>query len=112
MPSQLEQPPPLAADTGKPGPPDASLGGMVGGPQGSQEQGAVQLATQHLMEAEQSLRAAARVKPELAGIIDAFINQMRPQAGQILFGAGQPQAPQPGIGSLLTSGATGLNTQQ
>lgn len=111
MPPLMEMPPPQPAQVGQPGPPPG--GPSDGAPQGSQEQGALQMATQHLMEAEQALRAAARVKPELAGIVDNFINQVKPQAGQVLFGSGQGQqsGPQPGIGALLTSGATGLNTQ-
>lgn len=114
MPSQLEQPPPLPDQVGSPGPPpDATLQGMVGQQQGSQEQGAVSMAAKHLQEAEQALKAAAAVFPGLVSLVDGYINNFKPQAGQILFGQGgsqgQPPTPQPGIGSLLTSGATGLN---
>jgi len=40
------------------------------------------------MEAETALQAAARIKPELSTIVDKFINEVKPQAGQILFGGG------------------------
>lgn len=70
------------------------------------------------MEAEQALTAAAQIKPELAGIVSAFINTVKPQAGQILFGSGtgasmQPQPsmpPSPGpaggmMGGMMAGGA-------
>lgn len=68
----------------------------------------IQIVTQHLMDAEQALRAAARVKPELSALVDKFVNEVKPQAGQILFGGGNQPAsqPMPGMGALLASAAT------
>jgi hypothetical protein len=62
------------------------------------------------MEAEQALQAAAKIKPELAAIVDKFVNEVKPQAGQILFGAGtQPQMqPQPSLMGMLAGPAQGM----
>lgn len=61
------------------------------------------------MEAEQAIRAAIRIKPELSGVLEGFLNNVKPQIGQILFGgAQQQQAPQmgaPGLGTLMASAA-------
>jgi hypothetical protein len=54
------------------------------------------------MEAEQALQAAAKIKPELSAIVDKFVNEVKPQAGQILFGQGQQQQPpQPSLQGLV-----------
>lgn len=110
MASPLELSPPQPAQVGQPGPPpQASLNQMTGGQQGGDQQGdqSLQIVTQHLAEAEQALKAAARVKPELSSIVDKFVNEVKPQAGQILFGSQPQQAPQQGIGALLASGMQG-----
>jgi hypothetical protein len=115
VPSVLDNPPPPPSQVGSPGPPpQASLQGLAGeqqGQQGGQDQ-SIQIVTQHLMEAEQALQAAARVKPELSAILDKFVSEVKPQAGQILFGAGQPNAgsggsPPVGISPLMASGMGG-----
>ncbi len=117
MPPTLEQPPPLSAQPGQPGPPpQPSLGGLAGQDQGNQQgDQSIQIVAQHLMEAEQALQAAAKIKPELSAIVDKFVNEVKPQAGQILFGSGQGQQPQPGmqpdLSSLLTSGASSLSNK-
>jgi hypothetical protein len=118
MASPLEQPPPPSGPVGSPGSsaPPPSLSGLAG--QGSPQPGdqSIQLVTQHLMEAEQALTAAAQIKPELAGIVTAFINTVKPQAGQILFGGGTgasmqpPLPPSPGpaggmMGGMMAGGA-------
>lgn len=111
---------------GQPGPPpQASVQGLAQG-QGANPQGpqggdqSLQIVTQHLMTAEQELQAAIKIKPELSAVLDAFLNNVKPQIGQILFGGGnggpgQPGAPQPppaGIGSsLLASAARGISAQ-
>jgi hypothetical protein len=59
------------------------------------------------MEAEQALQAAARIKPELSTIVDKFVNEVKPQAGQILFGGGQ-QAGAAGSGGTPPIGISGL----
>ena len=84
------------------------MAGLVGDQQNGADQ-SLQIVTQHLMEAEQALQAAAKIKPELAGIVDKFVNEVKPQAGQILFGAGQPQsqAPQPSLMTMLAGPAQG-----
>jgi hypothetical protein len=105
-------PPQPAGGGGSAAPPLQTMAGAPpGNPSGPDQ--SVQLVTQHLMEAEQALRAAARIKPELAGIVDNFVNTVKPQAGQILFGGGQPpQQAQPGLGTLLASAASrSINTQ-
>lgn len=106
MGSVLNGPPPQPAQVGQPGPPSGppgSMSGLVGQPQGDQS---LQLVTQHLMEAEQALQAAAKIKPELSAIVDKFVNEVKPQAGQILFGGGsQPQQPQPNLMGMLAGGA-------
>jgi hypothetical protein len=115
MASPLEQPPPPPAQVGQPGPPPSAsqLAGDPSSPQGGGDQ-SIQLVTQHLMEAEQALQAAVRIKPELAGIVEKFTNEVKPQAGQILFGrgaqagaAGSGGAPPIGT-AMLASGAPGL----
>jgi len=108
-PMMLDGPPPAPAmGAGSAAPPQASLD-QLGGPGASQGQDqSIQIISQHLMTAEQELRAAARIKPELAGVLDQWITQMKGQIGQILFGS-QPQ-PQGG-GGLMTSGANSLNIQ-
>lgn len=93
--SPLNGPPPQPATIGQPGaPPTSPMQGLVGDQQNGADQ-SLQLVTQHLMEAEQALQAAAKIKPELSGIVSKFINDVKPQAGQILFGGGQQQSPQP-----------------
>src|SRR5215831_10523664 len=79
-------PPPPPEQVGQPGPP--SLQGLAGEPQGGGGDQGLQIVTQHLMEAEQSLLQAAKLKPELNVIVEKFINEVKPQAGQILFGSG------------------------
>lgn len=111
IPSLDGNPPQPAGGGGSAAPPLQTMAGGAGGNPSGPDQ-SIQIVTQHLMEAEQALRAAARIKPELAGIVDAFVSQVKPQAGQILFGAQPPQQNvQPGLGSLLTSGAKALNLQ-
>lgn len=108
--SPLNGPPPPPATVGQPGaPPTSPMQGLVGDQQNGADQ-SIQLVTQHLMEAEQALQAAAKIKPELAGIVDKFVNEVKPQAGQILFGAGQPQssAPQPNLMGMLAGPAQGM----
>ena len=68
------------------------------------------------MEAEQALQAAARIKPELSAIVDKFINEVKPQAGSILFGggaqagaAGSGGSPPVGLGMLATGVSPGQN---
>lgn len=120
MPSPLEMPPPPpAGGAGSPGaPPQPSLGGLAGS-QGPPQPGggdqSLQIVTQHLMEAEQALQAAARIKPELSAIVDKFVNEVKPQAGQILFGggaqagaAGSGNSPPMGLGMI----AGGMNPAQ
>jgi hypothetical protein len=113
MPSPLEMPPPPPSQVGQPGPP--SLQGLAGdqgqGQQPGQGDQSLQIVTQHLMEAEQALQAAARIKPELSSIVDKFINEVKPQAGQLLFGggtqagaAGSGGMPPSNIGGLMASG--------
>jgi hypothetical protein len=84
--------------------------GLVGDQSNGADQ-SLQLVTQHLMEAEQALQAAAKIKPELSGIVSKFINDVKPQAGQILFGAGggqsQPSQPQPNLMGMLAGPAQG-----
>lgn len=64
------------------------------------------------MTAEQEIQAAIRIKPELSGILDNFLNNIKPQIGQILFGGGQqPQPPTAGMGNLLASAARGISAQ-
>jgi len=108
--SPLEMPPPPpAGGPGTPGPP--SLGGLAGNAQNPGGDQSIQIVTQHLMEAEQALQAAARIKPELSAIVDKFVNEVKPQAGQLLFGgsqagaAGNGGSPPVGLGML----ATGVN---
>lgn len=63
------------------------------------------------MEAEQALQAAAKIKPELAAIVDKFVNEVKPQAGQILFGQGsqpQMQPPQPSLQGLVAGAGQGM----
>ena len=62
------------------------------------------------MEAEQSLQAAAKIKPELSAIVDKFVNEVKPQAGQILFGGGQQSQmqPAPSLMGMLAGGAPGM----
>lgn len=111
MPSPLELAPPQPSQVGQPGaPPQPSLQGLAGGQAGPGPQGdqSLQIVTQHLMEAEQAIRAAIRIKPELSGVLEGFLNNVKPQIGQILFGGGQQQPPQmgaPGMGSLMASAA-------
>ena len=112
-------PPPPPAQAGTPGPPPSpSLQGLAG--QGQPQPGggdqSIQLVTQHLMQAEQELQAAARIKPELSAILEKFSNEVKPMAGQILFGQGQGQGGQqppggsppgnPSMGGLMASGAS------
>lgn len=61
------------------------------------------------MNAENELMAAARIKPELSAIIDKFRNEVKPQAGQLLFGQGQPAQPQPSLMGLLAGAGTGMS---
>lgn len=98
--------PPQPAQIGSPGPlPQSPMQGLVGD-QGNGPDQSLQLVTQHLMEAEQALQAAAKIKPELSAIVDKFVNEVKPQAGQILFGGGQPQQqPQPNLMSMIAGGA-------
>lgn len=107
MPSPLEMPPPPPSQVGTPGPP--TLQGLAGDQQQPQSQGdqSLQIVTQHLMEAEQALQAAARIKPELSAIVDKFVNEVKPQAGQILFGGGA-QAGAAGSGGNMPVGIGGL----
>lgn len=107
--SPLNGPPPPPATVGQPGaPPTSPMQGLVGDQANGADQ-SLQLVTQHLMEAEQALQAAAKIKPELAGIVDKFVNEVKPQAGQILFGGGQqPQQPQPSLMGMLAGGAPGM----
>jgi hypothetical protein len=86
--------------------------GLVGDQANGADQ-SLQLVTQHLMEAEQALQAAAKIKPELSAIVDKFVNEVKPQAGQILFGAGQQQAqqPQPTLMGMLAGGAGPMSSQ-
>lgn len=117
MPPALEMPPPPPAQVGQPGPPSQpSIQGLAGEPQpqaGGGDQ-SLQIVTQHLMEAEQALQAAARIKPELAAIVEKFVNEVKPQAGQILFAGGQ-QGPGAGLqpplpGSMVMGGmGPGMN---
>lgn len=100
--------PPQPAQIGQPGPPPSpSMQGMVGSGQNGGDQ-SLQLVAQHLMDAEQALQAAAKIKPELSTIVDKFVNEVKPQAGQILFGNGQQQQQQPQpnpMGMLVGAGA-------
>lgn len=108
MPPPLEMPPPPSGQVGTPGPPTLQgLAGDQGQQQPSQGDQSLQIVTQHLMEAEQALQAAARIKPELSALIDKFINEVKPQAGQILFGGGA-QAGAAGSGSAMPVGISGL----
>lgn len=108
--SPLNGPPPQPAQIGQPGaPPSSPMQGLVGDQQNGADQ-SLQLVTQHLMEAEQALQAAAKIKPELSGIVSKFINDVKPQAGQILFGGGQqsqPQQPAPNLMTMLAGPAQG-----
>ncbi len=74
------------------------------------------------MNAEQEIQAAIKVKPELSGILDAFLNNVKPQIGQILFGgqgaaapggaAGPPPPGSPaGLSGLLASAASGMSAK-
>ena len=108
MASPLSGPPPQPSQVGQPGPPpQGPMQGLVGDQQNGADQ-SLQLVTQNLMEAEQALQAAAKIKPELSAIVDKFVNEVKPQAGQILFGGGQPQQPQPNLMGMLAGGAPGL----
>lgn len=99
--------PPQPAQVGQPGPPPQSpMQGLVGDQANGADQ-SLQLVTQHLMEAEQALQAAAKIKPELSAIVDKFMNEVKPQAGQILFGQGQQQQPQPNPMGMLVGAAQG-----
>lgn len=105
--SPLNGPPPQPAVVGQPGaPPSSPMQGLVGDQSNGADQ-SLQLVTQHLMEAEQALQAAAKIKPELSAIVDKFVNEVKPQAGQILFGGGQQQQqqPQPSLMGMLAGGA-------
>lgn len=120
MPSPLEMPPPPpAGGAGSPGPPPQpslqGLAGQQGPPEPGQGDQSLQIVTQHLMEAEQALEAAARIKPELSTLLDKFRNEVKPQAGQILFGggaragaAGSGNTPPMGLGMI----AGGVNPAQ
>lgn len=89
--SPLEMPPPPPSQVGQSGSP--SLSGLAGDQQNGQGDQSLQIVTQHLMEAENALQQAAELKPELSVILDKFINDTKPQIGQILFGGGQQQQP-------------------
>jgi len=108
MASPLTGPPPQPTPVGQPGsasqPPPGVNPSAAGGDQ------SLQLVTQHLMEAEQALQAAAKIKPELSAIVDKFVNEVKPQAGQILFGGGnQPQLqPQPSLMGMLAGAGQGM----
>ncbi len=105
MASTLQGAPPQPAQVGQPGPPPGPMQGLVGDQANGPDQ-SLQLVTQHLMEAEQALQAAAKIKPELSAIVDKFVNEVKPQAGQILFGQGQQQQqPQPNLMGMLAGGA-------
>jgi len=110
MASPLIGAPPQPTQVGQPGPPPSGpMQGLVGDQANGTDQ-SLQIVTQHLMEAEQALQAAAKIKPELSAIVDKFINEVKPQAGQLLFGGGQPQ-PQPSLMGILAGGAGPLNSQ-
>lgn len=118
MPSILESPPPPsdAGAPGTPGPP--SIGGLAGEP--AQAPGAnqgLQIITQHLATAEDAIRQAIKLKPELSVVLENWLNQVKPQIGQILFGGGQGGAaqgggitpPTMGGGMMATGMAPSLN---
>lgn len=86
--------------------------GAPNGPQGGDQ--SLQIVTQHLMNAEMEIRAAIRVKPELSSVLEGFLQNVKPQIGQILFGGGQqPQAqpPMAGMGNLLATAARSISAQ-
>src|SRR5262249_9057405 len=91
MASPLELAPPQPAQPGQPGPPpQPSLQGLAGGPANGSPQGdqSLQIVTQHLMNSQQELEAAIRIKPELSTVLENWLNNIKPQIGQILFGGG------------------------
>lgn len=97
MASPLESPPPPSGPVGTPGSassPPPTLASLSGGGPAQPPDASLQIVTQHLMEAEQALQAAAKIKPELSGVVATFINSVKPAVGQILFGGGT--GPQPG----------------
>jgi hypothetical protein len=108
MSSPLTGPPPQPAVVGQPGTQSSPPPGDPTAASGDQS---LQLVTRHLMEAKQSLQEASKIKPELAALVDKFVNEVEPQAGQILFGGGQQsQMPQPSLMGMLAGGAGPMST--
>lgn len=81
--------------------------GLVGDAQNGADQ-SLQLISEKLMQVELILGDIVKIKPEFTGIRDKFVNEVKPQAGQILFGAGQQPQPQPNLMGMLAGGAPGL----